>query len=88
MNKHEKIGKYITYSVAIIGILMTSKGVSKNVCLVWLILFKTGKADSFSIGAPIEKESAFPVLNRISHTRQTFFDTPFEVINIPIIATE
>ena len=33
--------------------------------------------------APIEKESAFPVLNRISHTRQTFFDTPFEVINIP-----
>jgi gamma-butyrobetaine dioxygenase len=32
---------------------------------------------------PVEKESAFPVLNRISHTRQTFFDTPFEVINIP-----
>ena len=32
---------------------------------------------------PIEKESAFPVLNRISHTRQTFFNTPFEVINIP-----
>ena len=32
---------------------------------------------------PIEKQSAFPVLNRISHTRQTFFDTPFEVINIP-----
>jgi len=33
--------------------------------------------------APIEKESAFPVLNRISHTRETFFKTPFEVINIP-----
>jgi len=32
---------------------------------------------------PTEKESAFPVLNRISHTRQTFFKTPFEVINIP-----
>ena len=32
---------------------------------------------------PIEKESAFPVLNRISHTRETFFKTPFEVINIP-----
>ena len=32
---------------------------------------------------PVEKESAFPVLNRISHTRQTFFDTPFEVINVP-----
>ena len=33
--------------------------------------------------SPIEKESAFPVLNRISHTRETFFKTPFEVINIP-----
>ena len=33
--------------------------------------------------APIDKESAFPVLNRISHTRETFFKTPFEVINIP-----
>ena len=32
---------------------------------------------------PIEKESAFPVLNRISHTRETFFKTPFEVVNIP-----
>ena len=32
---------------------------------------------------PVEKESAFPVLNRISHTRETFFKTPFEVINIP-----
>jgi len=31
---------------------------------------------------PTEKESAFPVLNRISHTRETFFKTPFEVINI------
>jgi gamma-butyrobetaine dioxygenase len=32
---------------------------------------------------PTEKNSAFPVLNRISHTRETFFKTPFEVINIP-----
>ena len=32
---------------------------------------------------PIEKESAFSVLNRISHTRETFFKTPFEVINVP-----
>jgi len=31
----------------------------------------------------IEKKSALPVLNRISHTRETFFKTPFEVINIP-----
>ena len=33
--------------------------------------------------APTEKKSAFPILNRISHIRQTFFKTPFEVINIP-----
>ena len=33
--------------------------------------------------APVEKKSAFPLLNRISHTRETFFKTPFEVINIP-----
>ena len=32
---------------------------------------------------PIEKESAFQVLNKISHTRETFFKTPFEVINVP-----
>ena len=32
---------------------------------------------------PTEKESAFSVLNRISHIRETFFKTPFEVINIP-----
>jgi len=33
--------------------------------------------------APVEKKSALAVLNRISHTRETFFKTPFEVINIP-----
>ena len=33
--------------------------------------------------APVKKNSAFKVLNRISHTRETFFKTPFEVINIP-----
>ena len=33
--------------------------------------------------APTEKKSAFPILNRIIHIRQTFFKTPFEVINIP-----
>ena len=32
--------------------------------------------------APTEKNSAFPVMHRISHTRETFFKTPFEVINI------
>ncbi|MDA8937197.1 TauD/TfdA family dioxygenase [Candidatus Pelagibacter sp.] len=33
--------------------------------------------------APVEKNSGFKVLNKISHTRETFFKTPFEVINIP-----
>jgi len=33
--------------------------------------------------APVEKNSGLNVLNRISHTRETFFKTPFEVINIP-----
>ena len=33
--------------------------------------------------APIEKNYGFNVLNRISHTRETFFKTPFEVISIP-----
>ena len=33
--------------------------------------------------APIEKKSCFKILSRISHIRETFFKTPFEVINIP-----
>ena len=33
--------------------------------------------------SPVEKNSALKILNRISHTRETFFKTPFEVINIP-----
>ena len=33
--------------------------------------------------SPPKKNSAFKLLNRISHVRETFFGTPFEVINIP-----
>lgn len=33
--------------------------------------------------APTKKKSAFKILNKISHHRETFFGTPFEVINIP-----
>ena len=33
--------------------------------------------------APTDENSGLKVLNRISHTRETFFKTPFEVINIP-----
>mgnify|MGYP005992742155 FL=1 len=58
-------------------ILNTEEGLLK-----WLKLLHY-KGIAIVKNAPIEKESAFPVLNRISHTRQTFFDTPFEVINIP-----
>ena len=48
----------------------------------WLeLLHKKGIA--IVKNSPTAKESAFPVLNRISHTRETFFKTPFEVINIP-----
>ncbi len=48
----------------------------------WLeLLHKQGIA--IVKNSPTEKESAFPILNRISHTRETFFKTPFEVINIP-----
>ena len=50
--------------------------------LKWLELLHY-KGIAIVKNSPIEKKSAFPVLNRISHTRQTFFDTPFEVINIP-----
>ena len=55
---------------------------SDEALLKWLkLLIKYG----FSIvkNSPIEKKSAFKILNRISHIRETFFKTPFEVINIP-----
>ena len=55
---------------------------SEESLLKWLELLHY-KGIAIVKNAPIEKQSAFPVLNRISHTRQTFFDTPFEVINIP-----
>ena len=32
---------------------------------------------------PTEKNSGLKILNRISHIRETFFGSPFEVINIP-----
>ena len=55
---------------------------SESGLLIWLEqLDKYG----FSIvkNAPIEKNSGLKVLKRISHIRETFFKTPFEVINIP-----
>ena len=48
----------------------------------WLeLLHHTGIA--IVKNAPKENNSGFKILNRISHTRETFFKTPFEVINIP-----
>jgi len=58
-------------------IISSDKGLIK-----WLkLLHQNGIA--IIKNAPTEKKSALPVLNRISHTRETFFKTPFEVINIP-----
>jgi len=58
-------------------IISTDNGLIK-----WLELLHQ-KGIAIVKNAPTEKESVFPVLNRISHTRETFFKTPFEVINIP-----
>ena len=55
---------------------------SEDGLIKWLeLLHYTGIA--IVKNAPTEKNSAFKVLNRISHIRETFFKTPFEVINIP-----
>ncbi|WP_435167015.1 TauD/TfdA family dioxygenase [Candidatus Pelagibacter bacterium nBUS_28] len=54
---------------------------SEDGLVKWLeLLHYTGIA--IVKNAPTEQNSAFKVLNRISHTRETFFKTPFEVINI------
>ncbi len=55
---------------------------SNDGLIKWLeLLHYTGIA--IVKNAPVKKNSALKVLNRISHTRETFFKTPFEVINIP-----
>ena len=41
------------------------------------------KGISIVKNAPTEKESGFDILANISHHRETFFKTPFEVIDIP-----
>jgi len=58
-------------------IISSDQGLTK-----WLELLHH-KGIAIVKNTPVEKESAFPLLNRISHTRETFFKTPFEVINIP-----
>jgi len=58
-------------------IVSSEKGLIK-----WLELLHF-KGIAIVKNSPKEKNSAFKVLNRISHTRETFFKTPFEVINIP-----
>ncbi|MDC3020028.1 TauD/TfdA family dioxygenase [Candidatus Pelagibacter sp.] len=55
---------------------------SEQGLIKWLELLHY-KGIAIVYNAPVEKNSAFRVLNRISHTRETFFKTPFEVINIP-----
>jgi len=58
-------------------IISADKGLVK-----WLELLHQ-KGIAIVKNAPREKKSAFPILNRISHTRETFFKTPFEVVNVP-----
>lgn len=58
-------------------IINSDKGLIK-----WLELLHH-KGIAIVKNSPTEKNSALPLLNRISHTRETFFKTPFEVINIP-----
>ena len=48
----------------------------------WLDLLHE-KGFSIIKNSPTKKKSALPLLNRISHIRETFFKTPFEVISIP-----
>jgi len=55
---------------------------SKEGLIKWLELLHH-KGIAIVKNSPTEEKSAFKVLNRISHTRETFFKTPFEVINIP-----
>ena len=66
-----------TISVEHEDIISSDKGLIK-----WLDILNN-KGIAIVKNTPTEKESAFPVLNRISHTRETFFKTPFEVVNIP-----
>ena len=55
---------------------------SENGLINWLeLLHHQGIA--IVKNAPSADKSALPLLNRISHTRETFFKTPFEVINVP-----
>ena len=55
---------------------------SKKKLINWLeILINYGI--SIIKDGPTKKKSGLEVLNRISHVRETFFGTPFEVINIP-----
>jgi len=58
-------------------IINSEKGLIK-----WLELLHH-KGIAIVKNAPVEKNSALPLLNKISHTRETFFKTPFEVISIP-----
>ena len=55
---------------------------SEESLIQWLVLLHE-KGFSIVKNSPTEKKSALPLLNRISHIRETFFGTPFEVINIP-----
>jgi gamma-butyrobetaine dioxygenase len=87
-NKHKYISPYHLWNNSLekdlgsINIEHNEIKSSDKGLLKWLELLNQ-KGIAIIKNAPTEKESAFPILNRISHTRETFFKTPFEVINIP-----
>ena len=72
------LAKYLDeLSVECIEILQSDESLTK-----WLeILHQYGI--SILRNAPTKKNSGLEVLKRISHIRETFFGSPFEVINIP-----
>jgi gamma-butyrobetaine dioxygenase len=55
---------------------------SESGLIKWLELLHH-KGIAIVKNAPVGKKTAFAILNRISYTRETFFKTPFEVINVP-----
>jgi len=87
-NKHKYISPYHLWNNSLekdlgsINIEHNEIKSSDKGLIKWLELLDQ-KGIAIIKNAPTEKESAFPILNRISHTRETFFKTPFEVINIP-----
>ena len=73
-NLNKKLNKVI---IEYDEIISSNKGLAKWLTQLHVYGFSIVK------NAPTKKKSALKILNQISHIRETFFGTPFEVINIP-----